>query len=214
MADPDWIDTPGLTYLLGELVPKAAELLKLKDISKPILLVGPTGTGKTHIKNRILEKANLSSEELHINCAALSPGLIESQLFGHQKGSFSGAIKDHPGFFGSEKKVLVFDEIGTLLPHLQAKLLTVIETGEYFSIGAVAPTVSTKKILAMTNEAIHGGVLKPDLVYRFHVINVPGLHARRQDIPYLLQRLVPGMEWACQDLLRLMAYNWPGNVRT
>ncbi len=217
MSDPEgqnWFDTPGLEYLLTELVPQAAELLTSKERQKPVLLVGPTGAGKTHIKKQILQKADLSDNALPINCAALPENLIESQLFGYKKGAFTGAEKDSLGFFDSDKKVLILDEIGTLQKPLQAKLLTVLETGQYFKVGAIKPEQKKNiKILAMTNENLDSPNFRADFVYRFHVIEVPGLHSRRQDVLYLLRKLIPDMEWAHEDLLRLMAYHWPGNVR-
>ena len=143
MSDPEgqnWFDTPGLEYLLTELVPQAAELLTSKERQKPVLLVGPTGAGKTHIKKQILQKADLSDNALPINCAALPENLIKSQLFRYgKKGAFTGAEKDSLGFFDSDKKVLILDEIGTLQKPLQAKLLTVLETGQYFKVGAIKP---------------------------------------------------------------------------
>ena len=151
---------------------------------------------------------------MHINCAAFPESLIESELFGHKKGAFSGAISDHPGLLGArDKKLIILDEINSLPKHLQAKLLIFLDSGEYRRVGATEPQKSLMKIVGISNSDPQDANFRPDFYYRFKVIEIPPLHKRRLDILVLLKELCPDIVWTGRELLRLLSYNWPGNVR-
>jgi hypothetical protein len=218
---PEWVDTPGLNYLLRRRVPEAAKNLKSREHYEPILLAGPTGTGKSYLRDRILEAAGFKQRNkeadpnivVKVNCAAVPENLIDSALFGHVEGAFTGAKVKKNGLVGCGAKVLVLDEIGTLPQWAQAKLLMFLDTGEYIRIGATKNEKSETKILAITNTEPDKSGFREDLLYRFHLIRLPGLHLRRHDIPFLLAHFSPDVPWAKSDLLLFMAYNWPGNVR-
>jgi len=221
LKEPEWINTPGLDYLLESRVPQAAEILKSKDRYEPILLVGDTGTGKSYLRDRILEASGFkeidkeSDEKIvvEVNCAAIPENLIESVLFGYMKGTFTDAKNDKAGLVDCSAKVLILDEIGTLPKHLQAKLLTFLDTGKYIRVGGTKNQNSKTKILAITNANLDNEAFRDDFLYRFHSVEVPGLHKRRHDIAFLMTKLASDVPWTKSDVLLLMAYHWPGNVR-
>jgi len=131
------------------------------------------------------------------------------------KGAFTGAVKAFEGYLAKKDvDVVVFDEIGTMPKYVQAKLLVFLDTGEYIRLGENKPTRSDKKIIGITNEKLGDkSKLRDDFAYRFHVLTVPGLHARRPDVLSLLAHFAPDVRWSRYDLLRILSYNWPGNVR-
>ncbi len=208
-----WIETPGMRIIIDQAVPDAASAL-LSD-NDPVLLMAPSGTGKSYIKDKILQAAQISADAyVHVNCAAFSESLIESELFGHKKGSFTGAVQDHPGLLDlPDKKLLVLDEINSLPKHLQAKLLIFLDSGEYRQVGGTDIKQSQIKIIGISNSDPQNDIFRPDFYYRFKVIEIPPLHKRRLDILVLLKNLCPEIIWTGRELLRLLSYNWPGNVR-
>jgi hypothetical protein len=214
MNEGKWIDTPGLKTLLDYAVPQFGEILKNSDLYTPILVMGPTGSGKSHIANRITRCAGIPDDQvIHVNCAAIPENLIESELFGYEKGAFTGAAKEKPGLLDAKGKVIIIlDEIGTLPKYVQAKLLTFLDTGEYRPVGSNKTKTSAMKVLGITN-ANGAKSFREDFFYRFRWINVPGLHMRRTDILVFLKHLAPNVLWTGWDLLSLLAYNWPGNTR-
>ena len=211
-----WFHTKGLNYVFEELVPEAVDVLKLEQYI-PVLVTGPSGVGKTYICERIIETAGIQKDEvLRINCAAFAEGLIESEIFGHVKGAFTDAKELNPGMVGANGKELwLLEEIGTLAKHVQAKLLVFLETGEYRKVGSNTVEKVKKKlrIIGVTNSPPNSNDFREDFLFRFHVIAIPALHLRRHDIPELLQNFIPDFHWTNLDALRLMCYNWPGNVR-
>lgn len=211
----NWIVTHGISYVVNVLVPEGANRLKAKPRCKPVLIVAPTGSGKTHIKDLIVEASGLSADrEERLNCSAFPETLIESSLYGHTKGAFTGADHVVSGIIKDKaENVIVLDEIGTLPHHVQAKLLTFLDNGEFRKLGDDKTYLSNQKIIGITNSINYPKSLRDDFRHRFFVVPVPGLVDRRHDVPILLHKLVPKAKWTYLDMLRLVAYNWPGNLR-
>jgi DNA-binding NtrC family response regulator len=165
---------------------------------------------------------------LAVNCGAISPNLIESEVFGHEKGSFTGAERQHRGFFErAEGGTLFLDEITEMPAELQVKLLRVLETGTYMRVGSTTQQNADVRLVAATNrdpaQAVADGVLREDLLYRLNVfpIALPPLRDRLDDVKLLAdhmlsevsQREGPTRRLAPEAVARLEAYRWPGNVR-
>jgi DNA-binding NtrC family response regulator len=189
---------------------------------KAILIQGESGTGKELVA-RALQRASRRANRpmVVINCAALPETLLESELFGHEKGSFTGAIAAKPGLFEvADGGTLFIDEIGELAGPLQAKLLRVLEDGSLRRIGSLKERRVDVRLLAATNrdmdEAIAEGHFRQDLYYRINVMSLalPPLRERLGDIP-LLVRHVLGNEWTITPaaMQAIEAYHWPGNIR-
>jgi DNA-binding NtrC family response regulator len=199
-----------------------------------VLVTGESGTGKELVASEI-HRQSLRAEKnfVRVNCAAITETLFESEFFGHRRGSFTGAIADRVGRFGeAEGGTLALDEIGVLKPEMQAKLLRVLETGEYQVVGESRTRVADVRVIAITNEElaarVKDGNFRSDLYYRLNVfpIRVPPLRERRKDIPlladYFLRRAraplgrSPSGEGPASsaDAAAVLAeYPWPGNVR-
>ena len=195
-----------------------------------VLLTGESGTGK-ELLAKAIHQNSLRAEKpfVIVNCGALPENLAESELFGHRKGSFTGAIADRTGKFESANEGTIFlDEVGELTPPLQVKLLRVIQEREVDKIGNTHPVKVNVRILAATNRnlknLVEDGQFREDLFYRLSVVtvDVPPLRERREDIPLLAQHFVkqfsdryaiPGLSFTDEALDRLEQYNWPGNVR-
>ncbi len=197
---------------------------------QPILITGESGSGKEQVAQAIKQLDHCPNENYAaINCAALSPALIESTLFGHTKGAFTGATIEHHGFFETTNNGILFlDEITELPIEFQAKLLRVLENGEFYRVGETRPRVSRSRIIAATNhhplQAIDQGKLRRDLYYRLGTLclHTPPLREMGDDKQLLLEhfqqrlsqqsdqprfRLTP----AAQELW--LQYTFPGNVR-
>jgi len=195
-----------------------------------VLLIGETGTGKGLIANAI---HSMSSRKEHpmvkINCAALPANLIESELFGHEKGSFTGAIQKKIGRFElADESTIFLDEIGDLPLELQAKLLRVLQEGEFERVGSSETLHTNARVVAATNrnleKAIMEGKFREDLYYRLSVfpIEIPPLRERTDDIPILTEHFVKKYSSSVGKSIsqiprkvmdRLSKYSWPGNVR-
>jgi len=215
-------------------LPPMLQLLRLVESaaasSVTVLIEGETGVGKELIA-RAIHRASVRANQtfLAINCAALPESLIESQLFGHRCGAFTGATEDQPGFFkAADKGVLLLDEIGDLPLAIQAKLLRVLQEGEVIALGTTRAQKVDVRIIAATNrnlkEAVAAGRFREDLYYRLAVfrLRVPSLRERREDIPVLAARFaevsaqrnrkrITGLTTAAIELLSQA--EWPGNVR-
>src|SRR5581483_10284573 len=194
-----------------------------------VLIEGESGTGKELIARAIHYHANHNTPFLGINCSALVETLLESELFGHEKGSFTGAIQKKEGKFEmAENGTLLLDEVGDMSIHLQAKLLRVLQEREFERVGGKDKIKANVRIIAATNknleELIKAGKFRKDLYYRLKVISVkvPPLRERMQDIPHLVHYLlnkisanfhknVIGISPKVMDVL--MNYPWPGNIR-
>jgi transcriptional regulator with PAS, ATPase and Fis domain len=195
-----------------------------------VLIMGESGTGKEVIARYIHDLSNRSAGPfLTINCGALPEGLLESELFGHVKGSFTGAVKDKSGLFTAAAGGTFFlDEIGETTQATQVKLLRVVQQREVIPVGATDAVPIDVRIIAATNrdleEEIKRGNFRRDLFYRLNVIaiHLPPLRSRRDDIPLLagaflqatgVQRGEPPKRLSEDALEMLMEYGWPGNVR-
>src|SRR5262249_21349369 len=195
-----------------------------------VLLAGETGTGKELIARAIHSTSRRQDKPLiKINCAALPAGLVESELFGHEKGAFTGAIARRIGRFELANGGTIFlDEIGELPPDAQAKLLRVLQEHEFDRVGGGAPIRVDVRIIAATNrdlgKAVAEEAFREDLYYRLNVfpILLPPLRERVEDIPMLVHFLVQKFTTQIgkridgvgeSTLERLRAYSWPGNVR-
>ena len=195
-----------------------------------VLIVGESGTGKELIANAIHQNSSRKDRPfIKVNCAALPETLLESELFGHEKGSFTGAIARKQGRFQLAHNSSIFlDEIAEMAPATQAKILRVLQEREFEPLGSTQTIKSDTRVIAATNknleEEIAAGRFREDLYYRLNVVtlDVPSLRERREDIPCLAdfflrkyaeknQRLIQGMTPRATDLL--MRYDWPGNVR-
>ncbi len=207
-----------------------AEVIRLVDMAaaldSPVLITGETGTGKNLVAKTIHYKSPLSrSAFISINCAALPDNLIEAELFGYEKGAFTGATGMKKGLFEIADGGTVFlDEIGDMPLHLQTKLLSVLEEKSVRRIGSTALTPVSVRIIAATNTDLEnelGKTFRKDLYYRLSVIriHIPPLREHREDIPllcsYLLSHIARGrpVELPESEVAKLMDYDWPGNVR-
>ncbi len=189
----------------------------------PVLILGETGVGKELIAKRIhFESLRRLKPYLPINCAAVPSGLFESELFGHESGAFSGAIRNHRGLIRQAAGgTIFFDEIGDLDLSLQVKLLRWIDSGELRSVGATKLETSDVRIVAATNvdlrTAIQAGRFRLDLYERLSVLTlkVPPLRDRMEDLDALARRFFQefGSEIDKEVLPLLQGFNWPGNVR-
>jgi DNA-binding NtrC family response regulator len=215
--------TPSLAPLADRLALAAAS-----DVT--ILLTGETGTGKSHLAGLIHENSPRRGQPLHVvSCAALSPGVIMSELFGHVRGAFTGADRARKGKFeAAGRGTLLLDEIDTLSPETQAAVLRVIETGEFEPLGSNATQLCQARIIAASNWDLEKAVaerrFRPDLYYRLNVLSfqVPPLRQRRQDIEPLAQGMVahfadrfrkPRPAISPGALAALHACPWLGNIR-
>jgi formate hydrogenlyase transcriptional activator len=195
-----------------------------------VLLVGETGTGKELIARAIHAGSRRSgSPFVAVNCAALPEALVESELFGHEKGAFTGAVARKLGKFElADRGTLFLDEVGDLPPEAQAKLLRVLQEREVQRVGGVRPVPVNVRLIAATNQDLESlmgeGRFRPDLFYRLSVfpITVPPLRDRADDIPALVEHFArlfaerlrkPVPRVAADAMQQLMAYEWPGNVR-
>ena len=200
--------------------------LAASSLNSPVLITGETGTGKNVVARAIHYRSPIrSSSFVSINCAALPENLIEAELFGYERGAFTGAITGRKGIFEmAEGGTLFLDEIGEMPLHLQTKLLGAIEDKKIKRIGSESIIPVNVRIIAATCvdlEKATGKTFKKELYYRLSVIrlHLPPLRERRPDIPelceYLLKKIAEGHEVKLHDaeIKRLMEYDWPGNVR-
>lgn len=190
--------------------------------TQPILIQGESGTGKELVARGLHEASPLADKPLVvINCAALPETLLESELFGHEKGAFTGAVSSKPGLFEvADGGTLFIDEFGELAGPLQAKMLRVLEDGSLRRVGSVQERRVNVRIIAATNrdmaKEVDAGNFREDLYYRINVltINLPPLRERMGDIPLLAEHFV-GPDWTIDSAVMpvLECYSWPGNVR-
>ncbi len=221
------------TGLIGEstaMLSVVEEIAKVRDTRVPVLVRGETGTGKELVA-RALHYTSRRAEHLFVaqNCSALPDNLLESELFGHTKGAFTGADRDKKGLFElADGGTIFLDELGEMPANLQAKLLRVLQEGEIWPIGASGPRKVDVRVVSATHrdldEMVHEGSFRQDLYYRLNVfpILLPSLRERRSDIPLLAQHFLSiyAGEFGCElkgfsddALAHLKAYDWPGNVR-
>jgi two-component system response regulator AtoC len=197
-----------------------------------ILIGGETGTGKELVARAIHHNSPRREQRfVAINCGALPETLLEAELFGHVRGAFTGAVGQRTGRLEqAHRGTLFLDEVGTMSPALQTKLLRVLQEREFERVGESKPTRIDVRIIAATNSdlarMVKDGTFREDLFYRLNVIPVrlPSLRERREDVPLLAQHFLDrigremdpprtGVSFSQEALRRLMAYDWPGNVR-
>ena len=211
-----------------------SDVLRMVETVAPtestVLVTGESGTGKEVVARHVHElSGRVDAPFLSINCGALPEGLLESELFGHVKGSFTGAVKDKTGLFAAASGGTFFlDEIGETTPATQVKLLRVLQQREIIPVGGTEAIPIDARLVAATNrdleEEIRRGAFRSDLFYRLNVIaiHLPPLRERREDIPLLAEAFLArsaegrGAEpkvLSADALAALQAYDWPGNVR-
>jgi PAS domain S-box-containing protein len=199
------------------------------DYDLPLLLTGESGTGKSMIAKCIfLSKTNCKGGFVHINCSAIPENLIESELFGFEKGSFTGADKPKKGLFEEAKDGVIFlDEIGDMPVQLQAKLLNVLQEKKFYRVGGTKPVETNAQVIAATNrdlkDLVSKGLFREDLYFRLNVIpiEIPALRERKEDIPILAKNMVDELNatYGCSKIIDteamniLREYEWPGNIR-
>ena len=195
----------------------------------PVLIMGESGVGKEVLARYIHAKSGRPEPFTKVNCAALPADLLESELFGHERGAFTGAQRDKPGKFElAGQGTIMLDEIAEMSPLLQAKLLHVLQDGEYARLGATRTLQSEARIIAATNKNLRNlvarGDFREDLYFRLNVITVevPPLRERSEDIPGLCQYFVDKYcakykstvtELPAELVTAFSQYSWPGNVR-
>jgi DNA-binding NtrC family response regulator len=199
---------------------------KVAKTDANVLLLGESGTGKELVARAIHQKSKRKNKPLiTVNCAALTETLLESELFGHEKGAFTGAYARKLGRFELADKGTVFlDEIGEISPAIQAKLLRVLEEKKFNRVGGVETIGVDTRVIAATNkdleQYVKTGKFREDLYFRLNVfpIQIPPLRERREDVPLLVSYFLKKYQYRGKDLPselvdRLVNYHWPGNVR-
>jgi two-component system response regulator AtoC len=223
-------DAGPLPLLSGAMDRVRSLVERIADTDVPVLLVGESGVGKDVIARRIHGTSRRAERPfVKINCAALPGELLESELFGHEKGAFTGAHAEKPGKFELAHQGTIFlDEIGEMDPRLQAKLLQVLQDEEFYRVGGKRPVRVDARVVVATNRnldvAIRQGTFREDLYYRLDVvtIRVPPLRERKEEIDPLVRHFVDkyrrryhgGLEEIPLEVMeRFHAYDWPGNIR-
>lgn len=211
-----------------ESILRSAKIVAATDVT--VLIKGATGTGKEVLATFIQKQSDRSDKPfITLNCAALPEGLVESELFGHKKGAFTGANHNKQGIFQSvDGGTLFLDEINSLPIGIQSKLLRFLETGECLAIGETKPYYVNVRIIAATNtdlqHQIQLGNFRQDLFFRLNVVplELPNLNQRTEDIELLakefMQRFskdynIPPANLSRQTIKVLRSYDWPGNIR-
>lgn len=222
-------------YKFGNIVGRSPAMKKVYEFVSQaassdfhVIITGESGTGKELVARTIYELSRRKKEAfVAVNCSAIPESLFEREFFGHQKGSFTGADRERPGFFDeAHKGTLFLDEVGELKPSMQVKLLRVLENGEYFPVGGTKAKTADARIISATNQdlsaMVHKGTFREDLFYRIHVIDIelPPLRERKEDIPLLAESFLsrfpstgkkPHLSGKILDTF--LNYGWPGNVR-
>jgi two-component system response regulator AtoC len=217
----------GIVGTSGKIQDVMRMISRLKETRTPVLITGESGTGKELVARAIHFRGPLAAMPfVAVDCGSLVPTLMESELFGHEKGSFTGALKSKAGLFQAANGGTIFlDEIGELPLELQAKLLRVLQEKEVRPVGSNDKVPVDVRVIAATNRdleaAYRGGTFRKDLYFRLNVvtIHVPALRERRSDIPqlahYFLDRYAPGenIQVTPAAMKSFVQYEWPGNVR-
>lgn len=228
-ASDEWAEVAqGVGFRVGEAASmkrmvSLAYKVASKDIS--VLIQGKTGTGKEVLARFVHAASGRAGQPfIPVNCGALPENLLESELFGHERGAFTGANQTRRGIFElANNGTLLLDEIGDATPQIQVKLLRVLETGEFMRVGGERPIKTDVRVIAATNvdleQAIIEKTFREDLYYRLNVVRleIPSLHDRAEDIPLLAEHFVRQLNRNMRlhpSTLRLMqGYSWPGNIR-
>ena len=222
---------------LGKIIGSSSAIKKvfsmieaLADVRTSVLVTGESGTGKELVADALHASGTRCDKNLvKINCAALSEGLLESELFGHVRGAFTGAVRDKVGRFQRAHGGTIFlDEIGEMTPSMQLRLLRVLETMEFERVGDSTPVKVDVRVIAATNrdlqQKVENGDFREDLYFRLKVVEIrlPALRERREDIPLLVQHFVDRfntkfsrqINGVSESVMELFTkYHWPGNIR-
>jgi DNA-binding NtrC family response regulator len=224
----------GDTAMVGQSAPflaaqSLAERIAASDL--PVLVTGENGTGKELLARSVhLKSRRRSGPFIPVNCGALAETLLESALFGHVKGSFTGATRDHRGLFAeADGGTLFLDEIGDMTPSLQVKVLRALETGDFLPVGADRPVHVDVRLVSATNKDLgkmqQAGTFREDLYWRIKgvEIHLPALRERAADLPLLAKHFLNQCAHLCPDgrpkllsdaaVEALLAHPWPGNLR-
>ena len=217
--------------LIGESAPMQMVYEQVEKVSRtdsPVLVLGETGTGKELVAEAIHRASGRTGQFVAVNCGSLSRELAGSELFGHEKGSFTGAVRRHPGFFKrADEGTLFLDELAEMPIELQPHFLRVLETGSVLPVGSEREVQVDARIIAATNrepkKAIAERSLREDVYYRLSVfpLSLPPLRERAADVPLLVEYFLsqsrpataPERSFSAQAMKRLQSYHWPGNVR-
>ena len=205
------------------------QIERVAPTAATVLITGESGTGKELVAQTLHDLSRRRKQRfLPVNCGAVSPQLIESEIFGHEKGSFTGAVREHKGYFEQASGgTVLLDEITEMPIELQVKLLRVLESGTFMRVGSNREIEVDLRVIASTNrnpeEAVAEGKLREDLLYRLRVfpLHLPPLRERGEDIALLANHFLEKMNaaestsksFAPAVIDRFMAYDWPGNVR-
>ena len=205
------------------------QIVRVAGTAVTVFITGESGSGKEVVSRIVHDLSRRRNNAfLAVNCGAISPHLMESEIFGHEKGSFTGADRQHLGFFErTSGGTLFLDEITEMPLDLQVKLLRVLETGTFMRVGSTQTQETDVRIIAATNrnptEAVERGKLREDLLYRLNVfpIHLPPLRERPDDVPLIAEHFLAQISeregavkrYAPEALVRLSEFRWPGNVR-
>ena len=219
------------------IISESVEMRKIVEVIEQVaptditvLVTGESGTGKEVIAKAIHAASSRSKKPLiTVNCGAIPEGIIESELFGHERGSFTGASEQRKGYFELADGGSIFlDEVGELPPSAQVKFLRILENGEFVRVGSSVPRTANVRVIAATNKNLEAEVqaqrFRADLFYRLRSVNIsiPPLRKRPEDIPLLFRHFaaeiskrnnVPFAGISPAALTLLQSYHWPGNVR-
>ncbi len=205
------------------------QISRVAGTSVSVFINGESGTGKELVAQTVHDLSRRRKKPfLAVNCGAISPNLIESEIFGHEKGAFTGADKQHEGFFErASGGTLFLDELTEMPLELQVKLLRVLETGRFMRVGSTTTLDADVRVIAASNrpllQAVQAGKLREDLLYRLNVfpIEMPPLRERLDDVPLLADHFLKAIaakegknkRFTPRALAQLQTYHWPGNVR-
>nr|WP_310522086.1 sigma-54 dependent transcriptional regulator [Polymorphobacter sp.] len=220
---PQLADLVGQTDAIGAI---RAEIEQIADSAASVLVTGPSGSGKDVVAQLLHQRSRRAARPfIALNCVAVAPDLLESEMFGHEAGAFTGAIKARPGRFeAAHGGTLFLDEVGDMATAMQAKLLRALETRIVERVGGMLPIAVDVRLVAATSvdlfAAIDRGNFRSDLLYRLDVIRIemPSLADRIADLPLLIRHFVNRLggapiRFTTAALATLMEQPWPGNVR-
>ncbi|MBI4459448.1 MAG: sigma-54-dependent Fis family transcriptional regulator [Acidobacteria bacterium] len=227
---PPVVEEPRFVALNPQMLKIQETIRQIAHTDVPVFIHGESGVGKEVVARSIHDSSNRRNKPfLKINCSALPTDLLESEMFGYEKGAFTGAVASKPGKFElADKGTIFLDEIGEMAPSLQAKLLQVLQDGQFSRLGGRAQVRVDVRVLAATNaniqQGLKTGAFREDLYYRINVVNVhvPPLRERMDELPALIAHFTDkyGSRYNRNDialsprfLAALQQYDWPGNIR-
>ncbi len=214
--ETSWLILPFLHYSVEQFMSLYNSSINGQTKKNPIMIIGDPGVGKSlfvHIYRSLYEADHPKAKSVRINVAAIPKNLIESELFGYEKGAFTGAGKGMSGLVETAD-LLILEEIGELPKSVQAKLLTFIEDGYYYRVGG-REEKRTKDIQIISTTNKKAGDFRQDFFNRFFIFPVPPMHERRMDVLFYLDEKIPNIisQLRAHEVLSLLTYNWPGNMR-